>query len=198
MIGITSSEFGSVYLGRLLKRPFCGAFSLIYIGSRQHDARRHGLRRRSSRRYHGSVPDAGRLARIAAVAVVASHAPDVVAAWRPASAFLAVDFFFALSGFVIAHAYDERLGGRLSGFEFCRRRIIRLFPMYFVTSALAAIAVFVLHDANQWTIGTLITCVALAAVMLPSRFTPLLFPLNDASWSLFFEFVDNGVYATRV
>jgi len=140
---------------------------------------------------------------VAAVAVVAFHAPAaVVAGWRPESAFLAVDFFFVLSGFVIAHAYDERLGRGLTGLEFLRRRVIRLFPLYLVASALAAMAaaaaVFVLHDASQWTAGKLLICVTLAAVMLPSPVTPLLFPLNDASWSLFFEFVANGIYATRV
>lgn len=139
---------------------------------------------------------------VAAVAVVAFHAPAVVAGWRPESAFLAVDFFFVLSGFVIAHAYDGRLGRGLTGLEFLRRRVIRLFPLYLAASALAAMAalaaVFVLHDANQWTAGRLLICIGLAIVMLPSPVTSLLFPLNDASWSLFFEFVANGIYATRV
>ena len=39
--------------------------------------------------------------------------------------YLAVDFFFLLSGFVIAYAYDDRWG-RMSQWEFYKRRLIRL------------------------------------------------------------------------
>ena len=52
--------------------------------------------------------------------------------------YLAVDFFFALSGFVLGHAYDARLasqaaaGQRLSKGGFLLRRLIRLHPMVIV------------------------------------------------------------------
>ena len=42
--------------------------------------------------------------------------------------YLSVDFFFALSGFVIAYAYDDRWN-RMNLWDFCKRRIIRLHPM---------------------------------------------------------------------
>jgi peptidoglycan/LPS O-acetylase OafA/YrhL len=42
--------------------------------------------------------------------------------------YLAVDFFFLLSGFVIAYAYDDRWG-QMSQWTFYRRRIVRLQPM---------------------------------------------------------------------
>lgn len=57
-------------------------------------------------------------------------------------AHLAVDFFFALSGFVLGHAYDARLavganpGRRLSVKNFLLRRLIRLHPMGIVAMTL--------------------------------------------------------------
>ena len=42
--------------------------------------------------------------------------------------YLAVDFFFVLSGFVIGYAYDDRWD-RMSTWSFFKRRLIRLHPM---------------------------------------------------------------------
>src|SRR6478735_8621078 len=42
--------------------------------------------------------------------------------------YLAVDFFFLLSGFVIAYAYDDRWS-RMGQWEFYKRRLVRLQPM---------------------------------------------------------------------
>lgn len=42
--------------------------------------------------------------------------------------YLAVDFFFVLSGFVIGYAYDDRWD-RMSTWNFVKRRLIRLHPM---------------------------------------------------------------------
>lgn len=42
--------------------------------------------------------------------------------------YLAVDFFFALSGFVIGYAYDDRWD-RMTLKSFFKRRIVRLHPM---------------------------------------------------------------------
>ena len=43
--------------------------------------------------------------------------------------YLAVDFFFVLSGFVIGYAYDDRWGKGMSAWTFLRRRLVRLHPM---------------------------------------------------------------------
>ena len=43
--------------------------------------------------------------------------------------YLAVDFFFILSGFVIGYAYDDRWGRNLTMKSFFKRRLIRLHPM---------------------------------------------------------------------
>ena len=136
---------------------------------------------------------------VAAIAVAAFHIGIVFGSFKPASAYLAVDFFFVLSGFVLAYAYDARLARNLTGSSLIYRRVVRLFPLYLVGSALAATAaaaaIFITHDASHWTLPTLLAAVLLAGVMLPMPAMANLFPLNDASWSLFFEFIANSVYA---
>src|ERR1700748_2635195 len=49
--------------------------------------------------------------------------------------FLAVDFFFCLSGFVIAYAYDDRIG-KMGLLEFFKSRAIRLRPLVILGSVL--------------------------------------------------------------
>src|SRR6516225_5911199 len=51
--------------------------------------------------------------------------------------YLAVDFFFMLSGFVIAYAYDDRWT-RMTQLEFYKRRLIRLQPMVIMGSLVGA------------------------------------------------------------
>src|SRR6204780_4912905 len=50
-------------------------------------------------------------------------------------AYLAVDFFFALSGFVVAYAYDDRWT-RMTILQFFRIRLIRLHPLVLVGATL--------------------------------------------------------------
>ena len=63
---------------------------------------------------------------IAALAVVTRHAPYFRNPFF--ESYLAVDFFFVLSGFVLAHAYGQRLRGNLSILDFVKIRIVRLYP----------------------------------------------------------------------
>ena len=87
--------------------------------------------------------------------------------------YLAVDLFFILSGFVIAHAYEGRLRGGMPVREFLVRRAIRLWPMLAVGSVIA----MVLHRGH---LGML--------VLMPQPAAPtFLFPANPPLWSLLFE-----------
>jgi peptidoglycan/LPS O-acetylase OafA/YrhL len=106
--------------------------------------------------------------------------------------YLAVDFFFLLSGFVIAYAYDDRWD-RMSPWQFFKRRLIRLQPMIIVGSLLGAVlfafqkfSIYpLIHDARAWQV---------VAVMLIG-FTMIPLPLNGPAWSLFYEYVANVLYA---
>ena len=122
--------------------------------------------------------------------------------------YLAVDFFFMLSGFVIGHAYDGRWsnGGMTTG-GFFRRRLIRLHPMLIVGVLLGTLA-FAIQGFVQWD-GTPVSghWVWLATILsfffIPAypgaayevRGNGEMFPLNGPAWSLFFEYIGNILYA---
>ena len=121
--------------------------------------------------------------------------------------YLAVDFFFILSGFVVGYAYDSRWGKTLTLGGFFRRRLIRLQPMVIMGAVIGA-ASFLTSDMERWD-GThatlLLTFLAFVCgcLMLPAlpgmprevRGNGEMFPLNGPCWSLFFEYVGNIVYA---
>lgn len=124
--------------------------------------------------------------------------------------YLAVDFFFILSGFVIGYAYDDRMGRTLTLGGFFRRRLIRLHPMAAMGAAVGA-AAFCLQGCVRWD-GTRVSVSAVMLAMLAGMFfIPALpgagrevrgngemFPLNGPSWSLFFEYIGNIVYALLI
>ena len=120
--------------------------------------------------------------------------------------YLAVDFFFILSGFVLGYAYDDRWS-KMSLGQFFKRRLIRLHPLV-VLGVVFGVISFCLQGSVQWD-GTKIgwAMIALAMVlstlMIPAapkacyeiRGNGELFPLNGPSWSLFFEYIANILYA---
>jgi len=119
--------------------------------------------------------------------------------------YLAVDFFFMLSGFVIAYAYDDRWGG-MSQWEFYKRRLIRLQPMIIVGSVIGAVlfafqgfSIFPnVRDAAWWQVVA-VMLVGFTMIPLPRsadiRGWTEMYPLNGPAWSLFYEFVANFLYA---
>lgn len=121
--------------------------------------------------------------------------------------YLAVDFFFLLSGFVIGYAYDDRWRGRMTLGAFFRRRLIRLHPMVVLAAVLGAVA-FCLQGSVRWdgtpvAFPTVLAAMLLAMLLLPVapgagaevRGNGEMFPLNGPSWSLFFEYIGNILYA---
>lgn len=120
--------------------------------------------------------------------------------------YLAVDFFFILSGFVIGYAYDDRWK-KMKTKDFFKRRLIRLHPMVVMGAVLGAIT-FYLQGSVQWDgtkIGTSALMLALLFTMflIPAapgstaevRGNGEMYPLNGPSWSLFFEYIGNILYA---
>ena len=119
--------------------------------------------------------------------------------------YLAVDFFFLLSGYVIGYAYDDRWPA-LSLREFCVRRLIRLQPMVIVGSVIGA-ALFYFQASPEFSLVAsapswqVVLLMILGAAMIPV--TPAFdirgwsesYPLNGPAWSLFFEYIANFLYA---
>jgi peptidoglycan/LPS O-acetylase OafA/YrhL len=105
-------------------------------------------------------------------------------------AYLAVDLFFALSGFVLSHAYEAR---DISWPAFMRVRLIRLYPLYILGTCLggATLLMHVPADGRYW--GAAAT--ALFMLPSPSAWGPYApFPLDIPAWSLFFELLVNAAW----
>lgn len=120
--------------------------------------------------------------------------------------YLAVDFFFLLSGFVIGYAYDERWGRGLRMRDFIKRRLIRLHPMV-VLGALLGAAAFFVQGSVHWNGEPVSTGMVLAALLCGLLLIPAwpgaghevrgngeMYPLNGPGWSLFFEYLGNLLY----
>lgn len=121
--------------------------------------------------------------------------------------YLAVDFFFILSGFVIGYAYDDRWGKSLTMKDFFKRRLIRLHPMVIMGAVLGAIT-FCIQGSVQWDgthvaismimlslLCTIFFIPAMPGVGYEVRGNGEMFPLNGSCWSLFFEYIGNILYA---
>jgi peptidoglycan/LPS O-acetylase OafA/YrhL len=141
---------------------------------------------------------------IAALAVVIFHFMEWVFADFSknfiAHGFLAVDFFFCLSGFVIGYAYDNRIRKMGVG-EFFKSRLIRLQPLVVLGSVLGLLAFLldpfaspIAYEAGK--IALLFVC-SLFLIPLPLMEERAfnLFAFNAPSWSLFWEYVANIFYA---
>lgn len=141
---------------------------------------------------------------VAAIAVVVFHfmeiaVPDYNKSFI-AHAYLAVDFFFCLSGFVIAYAYDNRLQ-KIGNSAFFKLRLIRLHPLV-VIGAIIGLFAFVFDPySNLWhsyssrlIIMFVTSCLMIPYAVVPERYFNL-FHLNPPTWSLFWEYVINVVYA---
>lgn len=120
--------------------------------------------------------------------------------------YLAVDFFFILSGFVIGYAYDERLSsGKMTTWSFIKRRLVRLHPMVCL-GALIGFLLFYFGGGpdfgmmNQATWYQLLLLLLIAFTMLPVpasmdvRGWGETYPLNGATWSLMLEYIANLLY----
>ncbi len=142
----------------------------------------------SNRVAHFEVLDG--LRGVAAAAVLLGHAQAILLDGHTivARKYLAVQFFFMLSGFVIAYAYEDRLRSGLSLKEFYLRRIIRLHPLILL-GVLCGTIWFGISATSFISIRTPFAIV-LGAAGLPSPFALFSFgrfPINPPQWSLFFE-----------
>ena len=120
--------------------------------------------------------------------------------------YLAVDFFFILSGFVIGYAYDDHWK-KMTVKDFFKRRLIRLHPMIVMGFVLGALT-FVIQGSEKWDgtptpVSMIMLATLLSLFLIPAypgagyevRGNGEMFPLNGPSWSLFFEYIGNILYA---
>ncbi|MDR3511551.1 MAG: acyltransferase [Caulobacteraceae bacterium] len=140
---------------------------------------------------------------VGAFLVVMRHVPYFFGPLRVPESFLAVDLFYLVSGFVVAHAYGDRLkaGGFL--WDFAKTRLIRLYPLYAIGLAIGVCAALnaVVHDpAGWWTWPKLGEAIVAGLLMIPA------FPglsanggaLDGPTWTLLPELIANVVYAAAI
>lgn len=120
--------------------------------------------------------------------------------------YLAVDFFFLLSGFVVAYAYDDRWA-KMTQWEFYKRRLIRLQPMVIMGMIIGAL--FYYFQASDilfpqiagMEVWKVILTMVIGFTLLPIppsmeiRGWGEMHPLDGPAWSLFFEYIANILYA---
>lgn len=149
---------------------------------------------------------------VAAVIVVAFHLFEANSASHYVQiinhGYLAVDFFFLLSGFVIGYAYDDRWGKLTIG-GFFKRRLERLQPMVIMGMLIGAACFYfgdsaafpMIHTVPIWKM-LLIMLVGFTLIPIPIswdiRGWQEMHPLDGPGWSLFFEYIANILYAIGV
>ena len=121
--------------------------------------------------------------------------------------YMAVDFFFILSGFVLGSAYDDRWKTTLTLKGYFKRRLIRLHPMVIMGALLGAVS-YCIQGSVKWDGTQVPFTMVLIALLLNLFLLPVvpgtgadvrgnneMYPLNGPSWSLFFEYIGNILYA---
>jgi peptidoglycan/LPS O-acetylase OafA/YrhL len=115
---------------------------------------------------------------------------------------LAVNFFFALSGFVLAYAYEDKMRRGMPAMRFMLSRLIRLYPLYLVGLTLGVILAFRQAMHGERILSEVVSTLGFGILFLPTppnlsfnHYVPFLYPLNVPAWSLFFELAANAVYA---
>lgn len=142
----------------------------------------------------GEIRSLTTLRGVAALMVAVFHTPALFgAASLLPHAYLAVDFFFALSGFVLAHAYADRIAGGLGFWRFTRLRLARLYPLYLVATLLGAglaaarVAAHGLPRDAQGVLDLPLGLVFAPAPASPINLEGLAYPYVKQGWSVAWE-----------
>lgn len=108
-------------------------------------------------------------------------------------AYLAVDMFFMLSGYVIARQYEARMASGLHPLQFLALRLKRLWPTMAIGAAIGLIAFSGDNtpEASLWAF-------AMALLFIPISHPIAAFPTNPPAWSICFELVANLFHAVAL
>ncbi|MBB6424555.1 acyltransferase [Sphingopyxis sp. JAI128] len=122
---------------------------------------------------------------VAAFAVLGYHLHILVFEASRGTAFLAVDFFFMLSGYVMARTYEARWESPSPAAYFMTSRLQRLWPTMAVGGAIGAVAAFIQLPVSD------VLPMLLNLLLIPWFVGILAFPLNVPAWSILFELAAN-------
>jgi peptidoglycan/LPS O-acetylase OafA/YrhL len=152
---------------------------------------------------------------VAAVCVMIFHYGQATSYTVFSCAGLAVDLFFMLSGFVITHAYADKLRNGMRASQFLSMRLIRLYPMLFFGTGLGAIVLFevMARGLTNYSKMDLVGSAIYNSFFLPFindrtihnfglsfSYVGEIFPSDPPAWSLFFEMLASSafVFLTRL
>ena len=146
---------------------------------------------------------------VAAITVVIFHIFEIFSG-DPAHqiinhGYLAVDFFYALSGFVISYAYDDRWN-KMSLWDFYKRRLIRLHPLVIAGTFVGVCYYFfgeseVFPNIENVKPYAFFLTILLNILMIPQ---PKSFDIrgwgttnafDDTTWTLTYEYLINILYS---
>jgi peptidoglycan/LPS O-acetylase OafA/YrhL len=146
---------------------------------------------------------------IAAISVMLIHLPTGAHALMPHAA-ISVDLFFILSGFVLTRSYREKLLGGMSAWAYFKRRLIRIYPMFFIGMLIGIASMIVAMESGNsgYPLRSYVSSVVSNILFIPyfghygtpnmtgalsgahlGQTVGELFPSNLPAWSLFFEMV---------
>lgn len=106
---------------------------------------------------------------------------------------LGVDFFFVLSGFIILHAHEKDIGHPERVARYVRKRIIRLYPIYFLYSSI--FVGLVLLGVGEVVLPSF--AVDWVSIVSLVRFSDTAAPIRVA-WTLFHEVAFYAAFAVIV
>jgi exopolysaccharide production protein ExoZ len=95
-----------------------------------------------------------------------------------------IDIFFVISGFILSSVVlrERRKAGMATMWEFLKRRILRIFPLYWIIATMELVRIALHHDLFRYNY--------LPAFFLFPPFTTIFFaPIVGVSWTLNFEMI---------
>ena len=142
---------------------------------------------------------------ILAIAVVIHHYAQLYHSDWMGKAWVSVDAFFILSGFVVFHSYAGKIQSGMSFSQFAKSRLKRLYPMYFIGLCIGLLGLFVEMGSEGVRVWDIAWATLSGIFIFPYfnhsvwpaagvNYSGDLFPLNPPAWSLFFELFVNAVF----
>jgi peptidoglycan/LPS O-acetylase OafA/YrhL len=101
-----------------------------------------------------------------------------------------VDFFFVLSGFIIYFVHNADIGVPESLPRYLRRRLVRIYPIYWVVTALVVLLAMMRPGNEAPELGYIVR----SLLLIPQRPDPIL----NVAWTLVFEMAFYVLFAMAI
>ncbi|MEO6718204.1 MAG: acyltransferase [Novosphingobium sp.] len=147
---------------------------------------------KAAQRTAGRLEGLDGLRGIAALCVLWFHATGVLHPdWGIAGkGYLAVDFFFMLSGYVMARTYEHRFAEGYTARRFMVARYRKLWPFMALGALLGAPVVWLMLEDHVQALKI----VAANVLLIPTIGYNSLYPVNNAAWSILVELSANLIH----